>query len=58
MTSFRNNSIARKLTFIIAVTAIIVLTTCSIVLVVSQFYSSREAIAHELNSLAGVAVLR
>jgi signal transduction histidine kinase len=55
MTSFRNNSIAQKLTFIIAVTAIIVLTTCSIVLVVSQFYSSREAIDHELNSLAGVS---
>ncbi|WP_333876280.1 sensor histidine kinase [Methylobacter sp.] len=55
MTSFRNNSIARKLTFIITITAIIVLTICSIVLVVSQFYSSREAIAHELNSIAGVS---
>ena len=53
--SFRNNSIARKLTFIITVTAIIVLTISSIVLIGSQFYSSREAIAHELNSIAEVS---
>jgi len=53
--SFRNNSIARKLTFIITVTAIAVLIVSSIVLVVNQFYSSRIAIAHELNSLAGVS---
>ncbi|MDO9107020.1 MAG: ATP-binding protein [Methylovulum sp.] len=53
--SFRNNSIARKLTFIITLTAFIVLAISSIVLVWSQFYSSREAIAHELNSLAGVS---
>ncbi len=53
--SFRNNSIARKLTFIITLTAIIVLAISSIVLVVSQFYSSRVAIAHELNSLAEVS---
>ncbi|MGZ5026620.1 MAG: sensor histidine kinase [Methylobacter sp.] len=55
MTSLRNNSIARKLTFTIAVTAIIVLTICSIALVVNQFYSSREAIAHEFNSIADVS---
>ncbi|MGZ5599577.1 MAG: sensor histidine kinase [Methylobacter sp.] len=55
MTPFRDNSIGRKLTFTIAVTAIIVLTICSIVLVVSQFYSSRDAVAHELNSIAGVS---
>lgn len=53
--SFRNNSIARKLTFIITLTAIIVLAISSIVLVVSQFYSSREAIVHELKSLAEVS---
>jgi signal transduction histidine kinase len=55
MKSFRNNSIARKLTFIIAVTAIVMLTVSSIVLVINQFYSSRVAIAHELHSLAGVS---
>lgn len=53
--SFRNNSIARKLTFIITITAIVVLAISSIVLVVNQFYSSREATAHELNSIAGVS---
>lgn len=53
--SFRNNSIARKLTFIITLTAIIVLAISSIVLVVSQFYSSREAMVHELKSLAEVS---
>ena len=53
--SFRNNSIARKLTFIITLTAIIVLAVSSVVLVVSQFYSSRIAITHELNSLAEVS---
>lgn len=53
--SFQNNSIARKLTFVITVTAIIVLAVSSIVLVVNQHYSSREAIAHELNSIAGVS---
>lgn len=55
MMSFQNNSIARKLTFIITITAIITLTISSVVLVVGQFYSSREAIAHELNSLAEVS---
>ena len=55
MKSFRNNSIARKLTFIIAITAIVMLTVSSIVLVINQFYSSRVAIAHELHSLAGVS---
>jgi signal transduction histidine kinase len=55
MKSFRNNSIAQKLTFIITATAIVVLTVSSIVLVVNQFYSSRVAISHELNSLAGVS---
>ncbi len=55
MMSFRNNSIARKLTFIITLTAIIVLMISSIVLVVNQFYSSRVAIAHELHSLADVS---
>lgn len=53
--SFQNNSIARKLTFIITLTAIIVLTISSVVLVVSQFYSSRIAITHELKILAEVS---
>lgn len=55
MTSFRNNSIARKLTFIITVMAVIVLAISSTVLVVNQFYSSRVAVAHELKSLADVS---
>lgn len=53
--SLPSNSIARKLTFAITVTAVVVMIFSGVALVVNQFYSSREAIAHELHSLAGVS---
>ncbi|MGZ5052223.1 MAG: sensor histidine kinase [Methylobacter sp.] len=51
---FRDNAIARKLRFIIALTALTVLAISSVVLIANQFYSSRESVSHELNSLASV----
>lgn len=47
-------SIKHKLSRVIVLTALLVFVLSSIVLLMNQFFSSRQAVKHELNSLANV----